>query len=221
LNPKDGEFFNAKRNVIIPNGLEDMAEHYSAVTKNGHAVIRLLYVGVLQETKGVLMLLRAVRILTDKGLRVHLDLLGEFNSPDFEIACRNYCRDESIEDLVNFAGVQKDTAKWFFFRQADIFCFPSFFESESFGNVVVEAMMFELPVIGTNWRGIPDIVRHEQTGILIETKNAVALADSIGKLIGDSNLRTSMGKAGRKVYEENYKIDRFLSSMELELKSVI
>jgi len=220
-NPKDGEFFNAKRNTVVPNGLEDESENYLPISKPSNDIIRILYVGVIQETKGVLVLLEAVKILADAGLHVNVDLIGEYNSAEFEIICSTYCRDSGIENLVNFAGVQKGKYKWSYFRQADIFCFPSFFESESFGNVVVEAMMFELPVIATRWRGIPDIVRHDQTGILVDIKNPLALADSLNTLIRDTTLRIQMGKAGRRVYEDNYKIDRFLTSMEIELKSMI
>jgi glycosyltransferase involved in cell wall biosynthesis len=220
-NPKDGEFFHAKRNTVIPNGLEDEAENFDLTKRRNNNVVKLLYVGVIQETKGVLVLLEALRMLKAQGLQPGLELLGEFNSTEFEKICRDYCIEAGIENEVNFAGVRKGKEKWESFARADIFCFPSFFESESFGNVVVEAMMFGLPVIATRWRGIPDIVRENQTGLLVEIKNVPELANALTVLISDYNLRLQMGREGRNVYEQHYKIDRFLKSMELELKSVL
>ena len=47
--------------------------------------------------------------------------------------------------MVSFIGRKVDQEKWEYFNQADIFCFPSLYDCETFGNMVVEAMMFQLP----------------------------------------------------------------------------
>ncbi len=213
LNPADGEYFGAKRTVVVPNGLEDAAEPYLPIERSPNAKSVILYVGVIQESKGVLMLLKAAKLLRKRGCAFRVNLVGDFASEDFKSQATDYCRQHGLEEQVHWAGVQQGAAKWQYFLDADIFCFPSFFEAESFGNVVVEAMMFSLPVVATRWRGIPSIVEDGETGLLVPTKNATAVSEAVARLVEDTALRQRLGKAGRAKYEQKYQIDTFISTI--------
>ena len=76
------------------------------------------------------------------------------------------------------------------FASANILIHPS--NSEGLGSVILEAMAAGLPTIASNTGGIPDIIEHEQTGLLIETGNAQSLADAIERLVGDQALRNQL-----------------------------
>ncbi len=217
----DKLFFVSKQSVIVANGLEDVASHYVARDKASKTEIMLLFVGVLQESKGVRVLLESLAILVKEGLPVKATLVGEFSSSQFEEEMHELCKQNGIESLVNFTGVQIGEAKWKYFADADIFCFPSFFEAESFGNVVVEAMMFSLPVIATHWRGIPDIVDDEKTGLLLHIKDSNALAQAIVRLVLNAELRGAMGRKGRDKYLEKYQLSTFIQSMENAFNRVV
>lgn len=219
-NPDDGGYFNAKSIAVIPNGLEDAAKPYLPIIRAENSVVTILYVGVIQESKGVMVLLEAARLLHEQGHQIKVNIVGEFSSPAFREQVHKFCREHALQDVVELPGAKRGDEKWRCFQDADIFCFPSYFESESFGNVVVEAMMFELPVVATHWRGIPDLVRDQQTGFLAEIKNHQEVAGLLSLLIEDRALRIRMGKAGRKVYEETYQIEKFLELMETKLVNV-
>jgi glycosyltransferase involved in cell wall biosynthesis len=210
----DKQYFVSKQCMIIANGLEDVAVQYVQPDKTRKNEVKLLFVGVLQESKGVRILLESLAILVKEGLPVEATLVGEFSSTKFEEEMHEFCKKKGIESLVNFVGVQVGEDKWRYFADADIFCFPSFFEAESFGNVVVEAMMFNLPVIATHWRGIPDIVDDEKTGLLVPVKDSNAFAQAIVRLVLNSELRNSMGKKGREKYLQKYQLSTFIQGME-------
>lgn len=213
LNPDDGGYFGAKQTVVVPNGLEDAASPYRPIQRVQGDCVTLLYVGVIQETKGVMILLEAAKLLKAQGCAIEVNVVGEFASQHFQDTITAYCQNNRLEDVVHFPGVKKGEEKWQYFREADVFCFPSFFEAESFGNVVVEAMMFELPVVATQWRGIPDLVKEQETGLLVPVRNAPRTAHALQRLIDNADLRLRMGKAGRKKYEEHYKIDAFTAKI--------
>jgi glycosyltransferase involved in cell wall biosynthesis len=213
LNPADGEFLQARRVAVIPNGLKDAAFATRPPTGPGERT-HILFVGMLGETKGVMVLLEAARIVANHRRDITIWLMGQFTSESFERAAKNYCAEYGIEKVVSFLGECVDDAKWHYFGQADIFCFPSFYESESFGNVAVEAMMFGLPVVATRWRGIPDVVRDGDTGLLVPVHDPAALAGALMRLIDDPGLRRTLGVNGRRRYLDEYTLEKHIGRME-------
>mgnify|MGYP001283833029 CR=1 FL=1 len=82
-----------------------------------------------------------------------------------------------------------------FMNALDILVLPSI--EESFGRVLIEAMACGKPVVASNVGGIPEIVEHEKTGLLVPHSDPAALAVAIKKLAEDPAMRVSMGTAGR------------------------
>lgn len=214
LNPADGQFIKARRNLVIPYGIEDYHFQYDQQASHLNHTPVLLYVGSIQESKGVLVLLEAAIILKKRGMPFKLNMVGKFVSSEIRERIERVVKENALTDSVYFAGVQIEQEKWNRFAEADIFCFPTFFESETFGLVVLEAMQFALPVVATNWRGVPDLVRDGTTGFLVTPKDPIELADKIGMLIQDQSLAKQMGHVGRQIYLEQYSLHAFYTGIE-------
>ncbi|MCU0443812.1 MAG: glycosyltransferase [Microscillaceae bacterium] len=88
------------------------------------------------------------------------------------------------------------------YSAADICVVPSL--EDNLPNTVLEAMACGTPVIGSNVGGIPDMVRHEHTGLLFEPKNVKDLADKIAYLLVEEELRLLYGANARQVVEQEY-----------------
>jgi glycosyltransferase involved in cell wall biosynthesis len=208
LNPEDGKRLQAKRHYVIPNGLDDpfpglvVSPADSANTMDGS--IRILFVGILRESKGVMVLLEACGKLAARGVQFHLDLMGQWSSDSFAVHVQQRIRDLHLENQVSFIGVKLGAEKFTVYRRADIVCFPTFYNCETFGNVLIEAMASGLPVVSTLWRGIPSIVDDGETGFLVEPQDSVAVADRLELLASDAELRWRMGRAGRAKFESEY-----------------
>jgi glycosyltransferase involved in cell wall biosynthesis len=219
LNPTDGKYLRATRVAVIPNGLEDAAHPGRPFRKQGGRTA-ILFVGMLSESKGVMVLLEAARVLARGRRDFTVWLMGEFTSEAFEQAARGYCIEHGLGTVVSFLGPCSGDAKWGYFRRAEMLCFPSFYESESFGNVAVEAMMFGLPVVATRWRGIPDVVDDGETGLLLPIRDPAALACALERLLDDPEMRHALGSNGRRKYLERYTIEKHLECMEEFIHSV-
>lgn len=210
LNPPDGDFVKAKAVYTVPNGWPDkFHKELKRGTKNGSPVI--LFVGLVTEDKGVGVLAEAARILKERGKSFRVKIVGEFTSREYREQLQEELIRQGLKDVIEFCGRKVGDEKWALYREADIFCFPSHYASESFGNVIVEAMMFELPVVSTLWRGIPSIVEEGETGFLVEIKNPQAVADRLERLLDDEQLRAAMGSKGRARYLEHFTIERYLA----------
>ncbi|WP_374238292.1 glycosyltransferase family 4 protein [Mycobacterium sp. PSTR-4-N] len=214
--PPDGIAVNAKSVAIVPNGLPDDGIRYSPRFRSpsDSDAIRLLFVGAVSESKGVMVLLEACEILRASGVKFALRIVGRFKSADFERDCRDFIGTRNLENEIDLAGVLTGDLKWEAFCNSDIFCFPSHYEAENQPLVVLEAMEFGLPVVATDWRGISTMVSHGRTGFITGIRDPIAIAHCITVLASDPDLRARMGDAGRLTFCERYTSDNWRPAME-------
>ena len=213
-NPDDGKFLNARNHCLVPNGIVDEYLPITTQTRIKREICTLLFVGLITESKGILILIDIMRILIDKGLSVNARIVGKFESLDFERVVLKKIEESGLTGCFEFTGVLVGADKHQAYIDADIFCFPTFFQSESFGLVVAEAMQFELPVVASQWRGVQSLVIDGLTGFLTPTHECEAAADKVERLVLDSELRYQMGLAGRKRYLKEYSIEKFHDRMD-------
>jgi glycosyltransferase involved in cell wall biosynthesis len=76
---------------------------------------------------------------------------------------------------------------------------------------VSEAFVARLPVIASRVGGMPEVVRHEQTGLLIAPNDPPALAAAISRLANDRELAQRLAKAGRQFYDEHLRADTMVT----------
>ena len=176
FSPPDGEKLFAKKEFIIPWGNED---NFVASPRNHNAGITILFVGVLVESKGILVLLEACKLLIIKKYEIKAEILGAFSSEEIKRTINAFIIENNLLNVVNFNGVKTGEQYYTYFTNADIFCFPSFFESENLPVVLIDAMKFRLPVVTTNWRGIPEMVRDGVNGFLVEPRGYLEVAEKL------------------------------------------
>ncbi len=171
--------------VLIPNGL-----HVAAVPQRGRIVGRVLFVGRLVRVKGVDTLLKALAKLPPHS---HLRIVGEGKAkPDLMLLATRL----HIRDRVEFLGYIPTPDVYEEYAKAEVFCGLS--RSEALGNVFLEAQAAGCAVVAANVGGIPDIVQHEKTGLLVPPNDPDAAARAIAALLDDDQLRRRLGEAGRK-----------------------
>ena len=216
-NPDDGLALRAARNAVVPNGIPDARSTTPVPRPAPSAPLTILFTGVLIPSKGVKVLLEAFAQLLREGVEARLELMGKWGSAEFRAECEEYISANGLNGKVTVLGVLKDQAKHERFANCAVFCFPSYFEAESFGLVLVEAMQFAKPVVSTRWRGIPSVVDEGVSGFLVPTHSASAVAEKLKTLARDPELRERMGKQGRRIFEERFTLEAFHRNMEGEL----
>jgi glycosyltransferase involved in cell wall biosynthesis len=217
---RDGEFLKSQEIIVIPNGIPEPKILAVANFSAPNALPEILFCGMVSKEKGVGILLEACAQLKQRGASFRCKIVGKAASEVEEKNFKDFIQNHQLEGTVEFTGPLYDDNKWKAYAGADIFCFPTHYSAESFGLVAVEAMIFGLPVVATNWRGLPDIVVDGETGFLVPPKDASAIAERLKILVSDPDLRAAMGAAGRKRYEEKFTVDKFRVRMESVLASV-
>lgn len=220
---QDAEQLGAKSIAVIPHGLPD--EHPDATVEQLTAQRRqrspqrtsILYVGRLCTTKGVPLLLDAVAALVARGIDVDLGLVGAPESPELLRSLTERIATLRLSDRVDLAGVLTGEQKCRAYAAADLLCFPTFYDAETFGLVVLEAMQHALPVVASRFRSLPSIVVHGETGLLAAPNDLHALTDALATLARDPELRLAMGSRGRQRYLDHFDHDRFARRIEAAL----
>lgn len=154
---------------------------------DGQAV--LLTVGRLSAEKGHADLLRALSILTRRGNPPgRLLIVGD--GPE-RLALQQLAIGIGIEHLVVFAGHQSNVQPYY--GLADLLVLPS--HSEGSPNVVLEALAAGLPILATAVGGVPEILTHEQTGLLVPPRDPPAMAAALERLSAEPALRSQLAAA--------------------------
>ncbi len=208
LNPPDGSVLLARRDCVIPCGIDDPCPEFLAPPRGEVATesrpLRILFVGILRESKGLGVLVEACGKLNAAGVPFSLEIMGQSQEPEFLAGLQAWISEQNLQDKIRFLGVLTGKEKFAAYARADVFCMPTFFDCETFGIVFVEAMAYGLPVVATRWRGVPSIVDEGETGFVVEIRNPSAVADRLAILADDPDLRRRMGLAGRDKFEREY-----------------
>ena len=115
---------------------------------------------------------------------------------------------------MNYWGRRYGSEKDVFWKDADIFVFPTYYHNECFPLVILEAMEQGLPVISTNEGGIRDEVKDGKNGFIVKPQDAIALADAIQRLLDDKDARLSMGAEGRRMFKERFIMECFENNIK-------
>lgn len=125
-------------------------------------------------------------------------------------ATRAHVRKRGIEGSVRFLGSRSDVPD--LLRASDLFVHPS--REEGLSNAILEAMAAGLPVVACDVGGNPEAVVDGETGRLVPSRNATALASAVEELLTDPGKRQTMGEAGRLRAAERFSLDRMVGEME-------
>lgn len=132
-----------------------------------------------------------------------IDFVGD--GPNLERA-KQAVRALGLENKITFCGACNDVAQRL--SRADIFVMAS--RWEGFPLVILEAMRAQLPVIASDVGGVEESVEHGVTGILVPPSNEKNMTAALETLIGNPDLRTSMGQNGRASFEASFTFEKML-----------
>ncbi|KUF10168.1 glycosyltransferase [Pseudoponticoccus marisrubri] len=162
-----------------------------------HAGRHIVFVGRLAGVKGVPVLLEALRALDPDGLR--LTVIGD--GPD-----RATLEAQAAGLPVDFLGYRSQSEVAEILATADLFVLPSF--AEGVPVVLMEAMAAQVPVVTTRIAGIPELVEHDVSGLLVPPGHATALAEALDALLADPERRRRMGAAGRAKVQADFNLSQ-------------
>ena len=200
---------------VIGNGIEDTLGAREAVQqRSSNDMPLILFTGRFVERKGIRELLAAAALVLNKRPETRFVLAGGHRHCDGASMARYWMPEELsvFGDRIHFTGwlSADELAVWY--RRADILVVPSWYEP--FGMVVLEGMLYGLPILASNIGGPAEILEQERTALLVPPRNPVALAHGLLRLIDDPLLRRQLGLAAARAVREEWSYVRAVQKMK-------
>jgi glycogen(starch) synthase len=188
----DAELF-----TLVPGAVDTIQFHPIEDHVPGQAAEppRLLYHGRVDRRKGVLDFLNALTRLPAASYQASISGIG----PDLDEA---RARTAELGLDIQFSGYAPYDDAPARYRESDIFVSPTY--AEGFSNTVLEAMASGLPIVSCDVVGVRDCLRHDQNALLVQPGDVPALADALGRLLANRDMRTRLASTAleecRRVY---------------------
>ena len=200
--------------LVIPNGITvdnflkspDLSVKKELKLENKKII---LFVGQIRESKGIHILIKSLKKVKEKYPEIFLLIVGRIPTThgiDYVKFLIRIIEDNKLRNSVRFLLDVSDELLKSIYSIADIFVLPSlYFEYQ--GIVLLEAMVSNVPVIGSITEGIPEMIKNEKNGLLFEKGNSDDLSDKIIKLIDDKELRDNLIEKANLIIDQKYNWD--------------
>ena len=182
--------------VRLYNGID--LNQFTPASRTQRSAGSILSVGRLVEKKGLDDLVEACRHLKERGVDFRCEIVGEGplrEALEMRIAA------SGLDGKVALLGAQTQERVCEMMRRASVFALPCVVSAsgdrDGLPTVLLEALASGLPAISTRVAGIPEIIGHERTGLLVEPSAPAALADAIERLLANRRLAARLARGGR------------------------
>jgi glycosyltransferase involved in cell wall biosynthesis len=192
--------------IVVYCGIDPSWFYPPAQERAADRPYRILSSGRLVEKKGFTDLIEACRILADRGKRFECVIGG---SGELEHDLRSMIERLGLSGRVTVTGealIQEKIVE--FMHSGDVYVLPCVWakdgDVDGLPQMLMEAMACGLPAVSTRLVGIPDLIQHEATGLLVEPNAPIELADAITRLMHDRPLAARLAVAGRAWVAERF-----------------
>lgn len=177
----------------------------------------LLYIGTIEQRKGIAYALDALASLHKRGLQCHLTIVGKTVEQEYRATLDKTIADRGLN--VTFTGFISSDEKQRLMEKAYAFLFPSLLEG--YGMVLCEAMMNGLPVVCFNNSAMPYTIKDGYNGILVPDRDAEAMATAIERITTDRTLRRQLSQGALAFTASLHTTDSFHRTANREVQEII
>ena len=199
---------------IVAGSAPDEARDYVRPRERTGRFLEVLFIGLCSREKGVFDAMEGVALAARRGLACRLTVAGPFADGETERAFRARAA-ELGPDLVRHVGFVGGEARCRLFAESDVLCFPTYYPHEGQPTVLIEALAFDLPIVTTRWRAIPEMLPREYVWWV-----APRQPDEIASALAAVAITPKPGGALRAHYLARFTRERHLAGIAAALRSL-
>jgi glycosyltransferase involved in cell wall biosynthesis len=192
------------RFTVIANAVDTKGYLQERTARQIDEPLRIVYMGRLVETKGIVDVVEAARILKDRGVKFMLSIAG---SGPLDRDLRKLVNKAHLEDRVSFVGPVFGSEKDLLWLRSDVFAFPTF-HREGLPYAILEGMVAGAVPVTTPVGAIPDVLVDKVHGLYVSPHDPATVANAIQWLDDHREELDAMRLAGRRRIDECYTVRR-------------
>jgi glycosyltransferase involved in cell wall biosynthesis len=237
FNRHDAEKLTARRTVVVAGGISDPCPQFETDilprrrariagwkkilsgdfqnASDSDKTVNVLYLALVSRQKGAFDAVEGVALANENcPLRFRLTVIGGFASKTEETELHELIRRRGLQNAVEILGFVSAERKDRALRNADLFCFPTYYLAEGQPANLIEALAFGLPIITTRWRSIPEMLPPDYPG-LVDSKSPGQIADALMRLT-TADLAVTL----REIFVQRFTLEQHLAAMAEVLHSL-
>jgi len=191
---------------VVHDGMQ-ATDLFTHIVEHSDPTLIVGLVGRITPWKGQHIFIEAASIVRQQFPQARFQIIGGalFDETEYENEIHQLVALRELDDVVEFMGHRDDVPN--LIAKMDLLVHAST-TGEPFGQVIIEGMAAGKPVVATNGGGVPEIVLHGVTGLLVPMGDVDAMAKAIIRFLGSPELRARAGTYGRKRVHDHFTIDR-------------
>ncbi len=198
--------------ILLPNAIENVVSEKELSKlinkKSSKRKLDLLFLSNMDISKGWMKLLQSCVLLKKSGLKFNCAFVGAFPGKNEFNLFKNFATSHNLQENISYLGKKSGEEKNMVLSKSDIIIFPTEYPLETFGRVIIEGMMFGIPVVANGIATIPSIIDDEKTGFVLKENKPEEIAEAVLKL-KNFNKRKKMGLTGRKKFIKEFELKKF------------
>ncbi|MGR5177883.1 glycosyltransferase family 4 protein [Vibrio mediterranei] len=211
------DMFPEMRLCVVSNFFKDTSSKFPINNTQGTGLLKIVYLSNLMSTKGILELSEAVMELEQESMGIQLTVAGTFlddnelSASVVEDKFKNICSScTSIDYIGTIYGRDKDKL----LNDSDIFCLPTYYQTEAQPISIIESMAAGCAIISTCHNYIPDMLS-EDNGLLITPRSVSAIKEAIKIFYNDRELLDKIGRYNAEYSRSQYSEDQYIRNLSL------
>ena len=206
--------YGAKQHLWCPCGID--VPELPRKQREREGPLKVLFVGSLQEGKGILEILKTAALIRDRGHggNFRFEIVGRWMDDEFEMETLALHKELDLAGIVEFPGQLTGNEKWEAYQNADVFFFPTHYASEATPIVLMEALGMGLPLVSTSWAGIPAMLKGCETAALLPVRSPEHFAEALQSLFLNRDKCADIYEASKAFYQDNFLPAKFIERVE-------
>ena len=219
-NRADAERFSARKITIIHNGIPDPCPDFTRVKPSSGNVVNVLFLALCSREKGLFDAINGVLLANrtlaaqSSPMSLRLTIAGNFVTDADRAEFDRLLAQDDNSKIVRHLGFVDGEKKSALLREADVFCFPTFYPNENQPVNLIEAMAFGLPIVTTRWRSLPEMLPRDYPG-LVPPRSPEAIAKALIALA-----TADTGRELRENFLQRFTLKRHLAALAEALRTV-
>ena len=199
---------------VVRTGVDPEVYDEASRAARKHTALQVLSVAALSSHRGFPVLIDACARLIKAGFDIECRIVGEGR---LRVVTEQWIASHGLSDRVRLLGALPQHEVTRLMGEADLFVFPSIIavdgQMDGIPVSLMEAMAAGKPVVGSAISGIPELVRHEINGLLVDAAYPQRIEAAIRRLVEDPALRARLGDAGRQTVRQQFDVRRTTAAL--------